>query len=207
MEKPLFDSGQDVPDHDFANFYVAYNLRFHPALLRFRDLLDETTPYAVHAYVGQYLPDWRPDTDYRKGYSAIKAEGGGVLRDLSHELDALNWLLGGWTRMTALGGNLSTLEIDSDDVFSLMFETNRCPVATIQMNYLDSILRREIVALTERGTVRCDLAAGTVEFEGRTESFSVQRDDTYIAQHKAILAGEADIRVVAGCGRSRTDGI
>ena len=192
MEKPLFDRGGDAPAHGFSQVFVAYNLRFHPAVARFRELLDQTTPYAVHAYVGQYLPDWRPDADYRKGYSAIKAQGGGVLRDLSHELDALNWMLGGWTRITALGGHLSHLEIDSDDVFSLMFAANRCPVVTIQMNYLDSVLRREILALTDKGSIRADLVAGTVEFEGQTETFAVERDDTYIAQHKAVLAGKVE---------------
>lgn len=199
-EKPLFDSGQNFAENAFENFYVAYSMRFHPALLRFRELLAETAPFAVHAYVGQYLPDWRPDADYRKGYSAIKAEGGGVLRDLSHELDYLNWMLGGWTRLTALGGNLSTLEIDSDDVFSLMFETNRCPVATVQMNYLDDVLHREILALTDKGSIRCDLVAGTVEHQGRTETFTIARDDTYIAQHQAALAGETDILCALGQG-------
>ena len=193
MEKPLFDHGGGVPVHDFEKIFVAYNLRFHPVIARFRELLSGTKPYAVHAYVGQYLPDWRPDADYRKGYSAIKAQGGGVLRDLSHELDALNWMLGGWTRMTALGGRVSELEIDSDDVFSILLETNRCPVASIQMNYLDSTLNRTIIALTDRGTIRADLVTGTVEFDGNTETFSAGRDDTYIAQHRGALNGEDGI--------------
>ena len=192
MEKPVFDRGDDVPGHSFENVFVAYNLRFHPVIARFRNLLSETKPYAAYAYVGQYLPDWRPDTDYRKGYSAIRAEGGGVLRDLSHELDYLNWMLGGWKRMTALGGHVSHLEIDSDDVFSILFETARCPVVTVQMNYLDSIFRREILALTDKGTVRADLVAGTVTFGDETETFTCERDDTYIAQHRAILAAGDD---------------
>ena len=190
MEKPLFDRGTDVPAHGFKDIFVAYNLRFHPVITRLQELLSAATPYAVHATVGQYLPDWRPDADYRKGYSAIKAQGGGVLRDLSHELDALNWMLGGWTRMTALGGQVSHLEIDSDDVFSVLFETNRCPVASVQMNYLDSTLTRTITALTDRGTIRADLVAGTLAFDGDIETFSPGRDDTYVAQHQAVLKGD-----------------
>ena len=190
MEKPLFDNVGEAVEHGFKNIFVGYNLRFHPALHRFKELLDEVTPYAVHAYVGQYLPDWRPDTDCRQGYSAIRAEGGGVLRDLSHELDYLNWMLDGWTRLTALGGQLSNLEIDSDDVFSVLFETHRCPVVSVQMNYLDSPLRREVLALTDQGTLRADLVSGTVEFGGKTESFSTGGDDTYLAQHQAALAGK-----------------
>ena len=193
MEKPLFDRGDDVPTHEFEKIFVAYNLRFHPVIARFRELLSETEPFAVHAYVGQYLPDWRPDADYRQGYSAIKAQGGGVLRDLSHELDALNWMLGGWTRMTALGGHVSNLEIDSDDVFSLLFETRRCPVASVQMNYLDSTLTRTLTAMTDRGTIRADLVAGTLAFDDETEIFTPDRDDSYIAQHRAILEGGSDV--------------
>ena len=168
-------------------------MRFHPVIGRLRELLGETTPYAIHAYAGQYLPDWRPNADYRKGYSAIKAQGGGVLRDLSHELDALNWMLGPWTRITALGGHVSNLEIDSDDVFSVLFETARCPVVTLQVNYLDSKLTRTITAITDRGTICADLVAGTVEFNGETETFTTERDDTYFAQHRAALAGGDDV--------------
>ena len=191
MEKPLFDSGVAVPKHLFKNVYVAYNTRFHPVLCRFREILAGARAHAVHAYVGQYLPDWRPQTDYRKSYSADKSRGGGVLRDLSHELDYLNWCLGGWQRLTALGGHLSDLEIDSDDVFSILFETRNCPVVSAQMNYLDSTLRREVLALTDHGSLRADFVRGTVEFDGRTEIFEVDRDDTYIAEHKAAIAGDA----------------
>jgi len=197
MEKPLFDHATDLPEHTFKQTFVAYNLRFHPVLQRFKELLEDTEPYAVHAYVGQYLPDWRPDANYRNSYSAKKAEGGGVLRDLSHELDYLNWILKGWTRLTAAGGHLSNLEIDSDDVFSVLFESHRCPVVSVQLNYLDSTVRREVLALTDQGSIRADLVKGTVEFANetgtfKTELFQCGRDDTYISQHSAAMAEDDD---------------
>lgn len=189
-EKPLFDRGTDVPDNSFSAVFVGYNLRFHPVVRRLADILEDAAVYGVHAYVGQYLPDWRPGTDYRAGYSAVRTEGGGVLRDLSHELDFLTWMLGGWTRLTAAGGRVSHLEIDSDDIFSVLFEAARCPVVSVQMNYLDSVLRRQVLALTDRGTVRADLAAGRIEFAGKTESFAPDGDDTYTAEHAAALSGD-----------------
>ena len=190
IEKPLFDSHLQVPEHAFNAVYVAYNLRFHPLLSRFKALLDETQAHAVHAYVGQYLPDWRPGTDYRKSYSANKSQGGGVLRDLSHELDFLNWTLGGWTRLTSLGGNISELEIDSDDIYSVLFETTRCPVVSLQLNYLDTTLRREFLAMTADGSIRADLIGGTIEVGGKTGSFEVAGDETYQAEHRAALSGD-----------------
>ena len=192
IEKPLFGQAGEIPGHAFKRVFVAYNMRFHPVVRRFKDLLDATTPYAVHAYVGQYLPNWRPNADYRESYSAIKAEGGGVLRDLSHELDFLNWMLGGWTRLTAAGGHISNLEIDSDDVFSVLFETRRCPVVSVQLNYLDSSMRREVLALTDQGSIRVDLVNDTVEFDGKTETFACGRDDTYNAQHRAVMSDGED---------------
>jgi predicted dehydrogenase len=193
IEKPLFDHVDEMPCHSFKQVYVAYNMRFHPIVLRFRELLENATPYAVHAYAGQYLPQWRPERDYWKSYSAIKSEGGGVLRDLSHELDFLNWILDGWIQLTAVGGHISNLKIDSDDVFSVLFETHRCPVVSVQMNYLDCTARREILAMTDKGSIRADLVNGIVEFNDHTESLSFGPDDTYIALHRAALAGEQNM--------------
>lgn len=190
VEKPLFDRLHKIPAHRFKHVFIAYQLRFHPVIRRLKALLDEATPHAVHAYVGHDLSAWCP-RDYKKNFRARKTEGGGVLRDLSHEIDYLNWMLGGWTRLTALGSHVSDLKIDSDDAFSLLFETRRCPVVTLNMNYLDTTLRRRVLALTDNGSILADLVAGTVEFRGNTKSFEIGPDDTYIAEHKAALSGDA----------------
>jgi predicted dehydrogenase len=216
VEKPLFHEDGETPRHAFKDVFVAYNLRFHPVVQAVANILARETVVAVHAYVGQHLADWRHQRDYRGGYSASKDQGGGVLRDLSHELDYLNWMLGGWHRLTASGGHFSDLEIDSDDVFSLLVETQRCAVASVHMNYLDRPARREIVALTAAGTVRADLVAGRVSFRGRTDRFTVANDDTYRAQHHAILSGDATptcrleegkdvVRMIAAAERAATD--
>ncbi len=193
MEKPLFQRLVTLPSHGFANAFVAFNLRFHPAIRRLRELLVHRKIIAVHAYAGQYLPDWRPGTDYRESYSANIELGGGVLRDLCHELDFLTWICGPWRRLTAVGGHLSHLEISSDDVYAVTLETERCPVVTVNLNYLDDTIHRGVLALTDQGSVRVDLVAGTITAGGETETFSVQRDDTYLAQHNAVLDDAGDV--------------
>lgn len=193
IEKPVYDSGSENPPETFGAIKVAFNLRFHPALLRFRELLGGCKVFAATIYTGSHLPDWRPGTDYSKSYSAIRAMGGGVLRDLSHELDYLLWLFGPWRRVAAIGGRLGNLEIDSDDVFSMLLETARAPSVTLGINYLDTVTKREIVALTDKGTVRLDLVAGTVETDTGTETFETARNDTYTAQHQAILANDNSV--------------
>lgn len=187
IEKPVYDHGSEQIPDTFSRAKVAFNLRFHPALQSFRKELHDLEIYSVIAYVGSYLPNWRPGTDYSLGYSANKARGGGVLRDLSHELDALIWLLGDWQRLTAIGGHFSNLKIDSDDTFSILFATKRVPSISLNMNYLDTTARREITALTDQGTVHVDLITGTVKTPQRQDTFSVERNDTYQAQHVAMM--------------------
>ena len=193
IEKPVYQHGAAIVPDQFARIKVAFNLRFHPALLEFRALLKTRTVHAVTAYAGSYLPDWRPNTDYRKGYSALRAEGGGVLRDLSHELDYLQWIFGKWQRLTAIGGNLGSLGIDSDDVFSILFNTQHVPSISLSLNYLDTTTRRDVIALTDSGTVRLDLVAGTVEADGKTETFSIDRNGTYFAQHNDMVNNVDDV--------------
>jgi predicted dehydrogenase len=190
VEKPLFDARYPIPENKFRGIAVAYNLRFHPVIQRLREVLVGQQLLSVHAYVGQYLPDWRPGTDYRRFYSASAAEGGGALRDLSHELDYLGWLFGRWTTMTATGGHVSSLEIDTDDVFALLMQTDRCPVASVQVSYLDRVARRRILINTQRHAIEADLVGGTLAVDGKTESFAAERDFTYRQMHRAVLDGD-----------------
>jgi predicted dehydrogenase len=157
VEKPLFDRIESFPEHNFSTIGVGYQLRFHPVLMYLKEQLTDQRILSCHCYVGQYLPDWRPNSDYRRSYSASRAKGGGVLRDLSHELDYLLWIFGTVGIIKAVGGKFSTLKIDSEDTVGLTCSFDRCPVATIQLNYCDRIGRRELVVTTDRATYVADL--------------------------------------------------
>lgn len=193
VEKPLFDRFTEIPVNSFSSFGVAYNLRFHPMILRLQDFLKDENPLNAIVYVGQYLPQWRPETDYRESYSSKSSEGGGVLRDLSHELDYTNWLLGGWRRLTANGGHFSNLEIHSEDCFDLLLEMKNCPLVGIHLNYLDRIPRREILIHTDEHSCKLDLVNGTIALDEKLESYKIDRDITYFAEHRAMLSGDSSI--------------
>lgn len=189
VEKPLFAGSMTVPLNAFRSLSVAYNLRFHPLIQRLHDLLAGETVISVQTYVGQFLPDWRPGTDYRCSYSAKTAEGGGALRDLSHELDYLGWLFGAWSAVTAVGGHLSSLEIDGDDLFVLLMQTDRCPVVSVQVSYLDRMPRRRVTINTQHHSIEVDLVAGELQIDGKHETVFVERDHTYREMHRAALSG------------------
>lgn len=186
VEKPLYLYGNG--DIDFKeNIYVAYNLRFHPIIQKlFFELMNKTI-ISVNVYVGQYLPSWRPQSNYAESYSADIKKGGGVLRDLSHEMDYLHLLFGDWIKMTALGGKFSSLEINSDDHFTLLFETEQVPSVSVHMNYLDFIKQRTIIINTNNKTYKADLINNTLQVNEKIYNFEVSSDETYQKQHKAVL--------------------
>lgn len=194
VEKPLFDHVRDYPWSGFGPTMVAYPLRYHPAILALKRELGDQPVLSAQFYVGQYLPDWRPGTDYRQCYSAHAAQGGGALRDLSHELDLANWLLGPWLRLAARGGHWSSLQIDSDDVFVLLSEHERCSAATIQVNYLDRRLRRSILLHTDRHSYDVDLVGHSLRRDSEPpQMFALDRDTMFRAMHAALLGGDAGL--------------
>ena len=116
VEKPIGMGTVELPPCNFRKFFVGYNLRFHPLIQKLFQKLHAEKLVSFQVYAGQYLPDWRPQSDYRTSYSSHQEEGGGVLLDLSHEADYLLWLCGNWRRVSALSGKFSSLDIDSEDV-------------------------------------------------------------------------------------------
>jgi len=188
VEKPLFISTFEFSENHYTQIYVAYNLRFHPLMQQLRSEIEGQSVLSVQVYVGKYLPDWRPHQDYRQSYSVSSILGGGVLRDLSHELDYLNWLFGPWQALTALGGHYSSLPGDSDDVFCLLLQMERCPAVVLQMNYLDRTGRREILINTDQHSYCLNLMKQELSKDQElVTSFSLEGDETYLAQHRDIL--------------------
>jgi len=187
VEKPLYERTLSRP-LAFARTVVGYNLRLHPLVRWFRDLCQSERIISVHGYVGQFLPDWRLARDYRECSSARQTEGGGVLRDLSHELDYLNWILGGWMSVAAVQGRFGPLEIETDDTCAVLFQFKHCPAVTLQMNYLDRASRRELIVNTNQGTVVIDLVNGFWQRNREPKrELAIARSETYLAMHRAVL--------------------
>ena len=188
VEKPIFDRSEKLKPNRFKLLAVGYNLRFHPAIIWLQETLPQLGAVSsVNFYVGQYLPTWRPDSDYRTSSSAKTDSGGGVLRDLSHELDLVQYIFGDWKKITAIGGKFSDLEIETDDTFSILLQTDRCSAVSVQMNYSDRLRQRLITVNGNNGTIQIDLVSNSATFNNSQKSFDVHPDSTYISQHNAVI--------------------
>ena len=76
------------------NLYVGCVMRFSESLRTFRDHLPEVGQlHSVRIECQSYLPDWRPQRSYLESYAA-RANEGGVLLDLIHEIDYAGWIFG-----------------------------------------------------------------------------------------------------------------
>ena len=191
VEKPLSGTPGELCGVDGRDVYVGYQLRYDPLVLALRDAIAGCTIISAELRACSYLPHWRPSRDYRFTESARTDAGGGVLRDLSHELDYALWLFGPWRRLTALGGHLSNLEIETDDAFVIIAETERCPLLTVSLNYLDRPEERWVVVNTTETTIRADITGrimtvgGEVVFRGTP----ADADETYRTETRAMLSG------------------
>ena len=191
IEKPVCSFPNETPELGKMRAYVAYNLRFHPLVQALREQIGPLPKlYSASFSAGQYLPQWRPGTDYRQSYSASVEQGGGVLRDLSHEIDLALWLCGPAQRVTGLGGHFSNLEICSDDVFSMLSVNQRCPSVSISINYLDRVPRRSILLNGPDLSAVLDLVDGTLAVNGELTRVAAERDFTYTSQLEAFVGDD-----------------
>lgn len=191
IEKPVYSYPEETPDLGKMRAYVAYNLRFHPLIQALRaHLVRIPALYSASFRAGQHLSQWRPGTDYRQSYSSSVEMGGGVLRDLSHEIDLALWLCGPARRVAALGGHFSDLEIRSDDVFSTLSVNQRCPAVSIGINYLDRMPQRSINLNGPDLTAILDLVSGSLTVNGELTRVEAERDVTYIAQLEAFVSDD-----------------
>ena len=86
-------------------------------------------------YCGSWLPNWRPDQDYRSCVSARQELGGGVLLELSHEIDLARWLLGSLDLDHTYLTNSGLLEINVEDQAILIGRTRKNTTVTIRINF------------------------------------------------------------------------
>ncbi|NBO19236.1 MAG: gfo/Idh/MocA family oxidoreductase [Proteobacteria bacterium] len=190
VEKPVFMHLRDNTGPYPFRAHVAYQLRFHPVVRALKAALRENPPYSAHIYVGQHLSQWRPGRDVKQTYSAHYQQGGGVVRDLSHELDLIHYLFGEVLEARGLAARVADITVDSEDVAALLLECASCPVISLQMNYLDHIPRREMVVTALAKSFKADMIARVLHSNDQVENFPMDSDAPYLAMHQAWLAGD-----------------
>jgi predicted dehydrogenase len=197
VEKPLAPTARGLGElasfleRSKKNVFVACDLRFDQSLLYFRQRLDQVgTVHAVRIECQSYLPDWRPDRDYRQSYSARAGEGG-VLLDLIHEIDYAVWLFGAPSRVFARLSNSGRLGIEAEEAADCFWETSTGALVSIRLDYVTRKTHRTMRAYGANGEIEWDGVeqSVTVRVNGTVESrdFPQNRDATIQDQDAAFL--------------------
>ena len=159
VEKPLSDWMEGVAEFIQATkgsrsiVQVGYNMRFHPAVQLIQKAVmngDIGDPWVFRCRFGHYLPQWRPDQDYRETYSAHADQGGGVLADCIHEVDYLLWWGGEVNEVRSLLAHTSDLEIDTEDYATVLLKFTSGAVGEVRTDYLrfEKLREAEIIGST-----------------------------------------------------------
>ena len=203
IEKPIAANVEEVNDlistclGNKLVLMTAYNLRFLPTLKYFHKLLEENIIgqiFSVRAEVGQYLPDWRPDIDYRSTVSANSTLGGGVLLELSHEIDYLRWLFGEVQWVSAVLSTQSNLDTAHLTIGFVNKNQNKPLIATLNLDFIRHDSTRSCLAIGESGTLRWNGISETVDvFEKGESSWRTlysqrsRSDESYISEWEHFI--------------------
>lgn len=204
MEKPLahdlegIEEFKAVVEKNKVVVLMAYIFRFSPLITKVRDLLASGVigkVLYVRGEFSEYLPDWHPYEDYRSFYMAEKKQGGGSILDQSHIMDLVHYLFGGFDTVYALNGNLSSLEVNSDDYSELTVKMKSGVIASIHTDMFGRDHRKELEIKGEKGNISWSLADNAVTvYDPETKSkqvfrkFSPDFNLNYIDEIKHFIA-------------------
>lgn len=143
VEKPISHTLEGIDEltglvlKNSLRLMVGYNFRFHPLLREMKTLCDGGaigTLLSAHAELVENIDDWHPWEDYRDCYAAYKSGGSGAALNFSHGIDLLYWFFGMPERVFAVGGKLTPLTGDVDDMLKSVLEFGNGVIASL---YLD----------------------------------------------------------------------
>lgn len=199
IEKPVFLTGKEniQPFMDEKKqYYVACPLRYSNVIEWLKSNYDFSSVYSIRVISSSYLPDWRPDVDYRKTYSARRDLGGGVSIDLIHEWDYITHLIGFPKSVYSIISKKSPLDTDTDDIAVYIAEyTDK--IVELHLDYFGKKTMRVIELFSAEDTVVIDLIEQRIRWlkSGKELILAEDRDSYQIKELRnfmRIVSGEAD---------------
>ncbi len=199
IEKPISHNMKYIKEiEELSEDYEAiietgFMLRFHPNLVFLKKIIDKKIYGNIHyvrSTVGQYLPDWRKNRDYKKGYAAKREWGGGVLLDLIHEIDLARWFFGDVGLISAMLFNSQELEIETESIAQLTLKMKSEILVNLNLDYLRPHYCRNTEIVCQGGILYWDYLSGNIKIQNKYGEVKIlhevnsdfARNDMYIAE-------------------------
>ena len=189
VEKPLYENLYNKNIIVKNKIYVGYNLRFHPLIKLIKKLTHNKILWNYQVFCGSYLPSWRK-TNYTISSSSKKKYGGGVLLDLSHEIDYSRLIIGDFNISNLIFKKISNLKIETEDLL-LASGTYKKTHIHISLNYFSRFNLRQIIIDGKGISICADLNSNKaiIFINGKKYNYKSKKtiERTYYDMHKSIL--------------------
>ncbi len=212
IEKPLSTSLQGLRELEALvrerglTVAVAYILRSIELIESLREAVLSGRfgqPIEVVSVSGQNFPTYRPA--YREIYYTRHEHGGGAIQDaLTHHVNAVEWLVGPITRVTADAAHKVLDGVEVEDVVHAIARHQSGVMSSFALNQFQAPNESTITVNCEHGTVRLEshrqrwLSITEPGGEWNVEATaSAERDDGFIRQANVFLdalEGKGDVR-------------
>ena len=175
IEKPLGTGNENINDFKIIEklskncvALVGYVLR-HEEEFKYLNNFLSNNKFGDITYgnfkCSSWLPDWRKNLNYTKSVSAKKKLGGGVLLELSHEIDLALSFLGKIDLIDAKLENSGKLNIDVQDKVYLFGKTETCKQIIINLDFCSKEKHRITYLKSKNGTIKWNLFDKYIEIK------------------------------------------
>jgi predicted dehydrogenase len=235
IEKPLSNTLDGVDDlikrasKEKRVISIGYNFRFHPGLRMIKNCVAKKeigNALTARAQFGQYLPDWRPDQDYTKSYTARSKLGGGIILDGSHEIDYMRWLFGNVREVFCYTRDTPNLKTDTEGIAEILLRFKSGCLGEIHLDYVRPGYARDLEIVGERGVIKWEYESNAVDkylqetkewqsikLEGENTDMYIAEIENFIASTKGFeepfmscIEGKKSLEVVLAAKESATTG-
>lgn len=134
-----------------------------------------------------YLPEWRPESDYRTLYCA-NPKNGGVKLDLIHDFDYTIALFGYPSEYMIYEAKVSPLEMETCDVASAMLRFSD-KIVELHLDYFGRISQRKIELFTPDEVAVFDFISSKATFQKAGTIFDLKEapNDKYLDEMRKFL--------------------
>lgn len=204
IEKPLshtlkdLDTLQNIVNAKKLITFITYQFRYNPHINQLKNIFENSQEkYGKPLYAttewSEYLPDWHPWEDYKKGYSARKDLGGGVLLTQIHPLNYLNYIFGTIKDVKINKVATNVLDIEVDDISDLLINFESGMSGHVHIDFLQKPRVHTMKIVTSRGRFEWDYHQNSlffVDINEQKESFSndgFKRNDMFLYMLKDFI--------------------
>lgn len=173
--------------------HIGYNMRFTDRIdfIKKKLFTNKTSNIeSVHINVSTDFRKWRKNKNYEKTVSFSKALGGGVINELSHEVDYMIYLFGKPKSVKVYKMDQHKLKSDVELNIKAIFKYHNNLNINFCANMLSSVNERKCIISTKNKNIIINHLANQIKISGKKNSIIQFKDsvnDSYMKEIKYIF--------------------